>query len=98
MGKPTRIKIKGGDSTYIMESVAPNKNGEKVKYMGEVYVKEELPSEFVMFEGVAYKRTVSLAEFNKKFLAESANKQPVPKKIKLKGTDIVLEAVEGGVK
>ena len=93
MKSPVRIKIKGEDSTYIMESVAKNKKGSKVKYKDNVYVKEVLPSEYVMFEGVAYKRTMSLDEYNKKVLTESANKK-APKKIKLKGTNIVLDAID----
>lgn len=92
MTNPKRIRVKGEECNYIMESVAPSKSGKKVKYNGEVYVKEELPSEYVMFEGIAYKRGVSIDEYNRKVMTESANGK-VPSKIRLKGTNIVLEAI-----
>jgi len=92
MTKPTMIRVKGEECNYILESVAPNKTGEKVKYNDEVYVKEELPAEYVMFEGVAYKRGMRIDEYNRKVLTESANGK-FPSKIRLKGTNIVLEAI-----
>lgn len=94
MTNPKRIRVKGEECNYIMESVAPSKSGEKVKYNGEVYVKEELPPEYVILEGVAYKRGMRIDEFNKKVMTESANGK-TPNKIRLKGTNIVLESVKG---
>lgn len=95
MSAPKRIKPKGSEKSYILESAAPRSKGERVKYNGETYVEEELPSEYVMFEGVAYKRTMSVEEFNRKSMMESAGKpNSVPKKIKIKGTNTVLESVE----
>ena len=93
MPAPKRIRPKGSESTYILESVAPNKTGEKVKYQDHTYVKEELPSEYVMFEGVAFKRGMSLDEYNKKAMMESATGK-APKKIRIKGTNKILEAVD----
>jgi hypothetical protein len=95
MSIPKRIKPKGSEKSYILESAAPHLEGERVKYNGGTYVEEELPAEFVMFEGVAYKRTMSVEEFNKKSLLESAGKPvSVPKKIRVKGTQTVLEAID----
>lgn len=94
MTNPKRIRVKGEECNYIMESVAPSNSGEKVKYNGEVYVKEELPPEYVILEGVAYKRGMRIDEFNKKVMTESANGK-TPNKIRLKGTNIVLESVKG---
>lgn len=95
MTAPRKIRPKGSNSTYILESVAPNKTGERVTYKDNVYVKEELPAEYVMFEGVAFKRGMSLDEYNKKAMMESAGKPAkVPQKIKIKGTDTILEAVK----
>lgn len=96
MTKPLRIKPKGSESTYILESAMPSAKGERVKYDGETYVKEELPPEYVMMEGVAYKRGLSVAEYNRKAMLEGVAGVRVPKKIKIKGTDTVLESVEGG--
>lgn len=97
MSAPKRIKPKGSEKSYILESAAPRSKGERVKYNGETYVEEELPSEYVMFEGVAYKRTMSVEEFNRKSMMESAGKSnSVPKKIKIKGTNTVLESIDGG--
>jgi len=93
MNSPVKIRPKGSEATYILESVATNKNGQKVKFEGQTYIKEELPAEYVMFEGVAYKRTMSLADYNRKVLTE-AKETKAPKKIKIKGTDVVLEAKE----
>ena len=75
MPAPKRIRPKGSESTYILESVAPNKTGEKVKYQDHTYVKEELPSEYVMFEGVAFKRGMSLDEYNKKLFTDEEVKK-----------------------
>lgn len=95
MTTPLRIKPKGSESTYILESAMPSSKGERVKYGGETYVKEELPPEFVMLEGVAYKRGMSVADYNRKVMMEGVSGGKLPSKIKLKGTDIVLEATEG---
>lgn len=96
MAIPKRIRPKGSESTYILESVSPNKSGDKVTYMENTYVKEELPAEFVMFEGVAFKRGMRIEDFNKKSIMESANGKSAPKKIRIKGTNTVLEAVGSG--
>lgn len=94
MTKPLRIKPKGSESTYILESAMPSAKGERVKYDGETYVKEELPPEFVMLEGVAYKRGMSVADYNRKAMMEGASGVKPPSKIKIKGTDTVLESVD----
>lgn len=93
MSVPKRIRPKGSETTYILESVAPNKNGDKVTYKDQTYVKEELPSEYVMFEGVAFKRGISLDEYNRRAMLESASGK-APKKIRIKGTNKILEASE----
>lgn len=95
MPVPKRIRPKGSEVTYILESVAPNKTGEKVTYQDQTYVKEELPSEYVMFEGVAFKRGMSLDEYNRKAMMESASGK-TPKKIRIKGTNKILEAIDVG--
>lgn len=96
MSIPKKIKVEG--KIYISESVAPNKNGEKLLYKGEKYIaeSEDLPPELVMFEGVAYKRGPSVADYMKKIITESVGaSKPMPKKIRLKGTNLVFEAVGG---
>ena len=92
MKNPSKIKVNG--SIYLSESIAPNTNGEKRKYRGEVYVKETLPAEYVMLEGVVYRRGMRLSDHNRQVLSEASNGKNPPKKIKLKGSDIVLEAVD----
>lgn len=92
---PRRITPKGSNVSFILESAAPNKSGKRVKYMGEAYIEEEIPPEYIMFEGVALKRTIRLEEYNKKVLAESKNGGKIPNKIKIKGTSTVLSAVDG---
>jgi hypothetical protein len=93
MSVPKRIRPKGSESTYILESISPNMKGERVKFQDQTYVKEELPAEYVMFEGVAFKRGMRLDDYNKKAMMESASGK-APKKIRLRGTNIVLESID----
>lgn len=90
MSIPQKIKVKG--DIYLAESIAPNKTGEKLEYRGETYVKEEIPAEYVMFEGVAYKRGERIDEYTRKVITEATSKK-TPSKIKLKGSDKVFEMV-----
>lgn len=96
MSIPNKIKVEG--KIYISESIAPNKDGEKILYKGNKYVAEsveELPPEMVMFEGVAYKRGPSVNDYMKKILNESVGAgKPMPKKIRLKGTNMIFEMRE----
>lgn len=95
MSIPKKIKVEG--KIYISESVAPNKNGEKLLYKGEKYIaeSEELPPEMIMFEGVAYKRGPSVGDYMKKIMTESVGAgKPLPKKIRLKGTNMIFEMRE----
>ena len=96
MSIPNKIKVEG--KIYISESIAPNKDGDKLLYKGNKYVAEsaeELPPELVMFEGVAYKRGPSVNDYMKKVLSESVGEgKPMPKKIRLKGTNMIFEMRE----
>ena len=94
MSIPKKIRVEG--TTFILESVSPNKTGEKRIYRDNVYVAEasEAPESFI-FEGVAYQRTVPVAEYMRKIVMESAGKdKPLPKKIRLKGTNKIFEMRE----
>ena len=91
MTKPT--KIRSGGTVYLSEAIATDKTTKKVEYMGESYYAEKLPAEYVMLEGVAYKRLMSVADYNKKAVMEGSAPIKPAKKIRIKGTDTVLEAV-----
>ena len=96
MAIPKRIRVEG--ETFILESVSPNMTGMKRVYKDNVYVieSEEAPEMFV-FEGVAFKRTVSVAEYMRKIVMESAGKdKTLPKRIRLKGTNKIFEMREEG--
>jgi len=82
MSIPQKIKVKG--DIYLAESIAPNKTGERLEYRGGTYIKEELPAEYVMFEGVAYKRGERIDEYTRKVITESVGKK-VPAKISVGG-------------
>lgn len=95
MSNPKKIKVEG--KIYISESIAPNAKGEKLMYKGEKYIaeSEELPPEMIMFEGVAYKRGPSVGDYMKKVMTESIGAgKPLPKKIRLKGTNMIFEMRE----
>lgn len=95
---PKKIKVSG--KVYVSESIAPNKSGQKIKYKDSVYVAEasDLPAEYIMLEGVTWKRTVPVEQYMKKVMTESAAPgKALPNKIKIKGTDIVLEMVNVNV-
>lgn len=94
MTKPTKIRSDG--TVYLSEAIATDKTTEKVEYMGESYYAEKLPAEYVMLEGVAYKRLMSVADYNKKAVMEGSAPIKPAKKIRIKGTDTVLEAVNVG--
>lgn len=55
----------------------------KIVYEGRTYTlveqEESLPEEFIMFEGVTYRRKESVKEHLKKNLTESTNKAPSDK-------------------
>lgn len=92
MTKPTKIRSEG--TIYLSEAIATDKTTEKIEYMGESYYAEKLPAEYVMLEGVAYKRLMSVADYNKKAVMEGSAPIKPAKKIRIKGTDTVLEAID----
>jgi hypothetical protein len=55
----------------------------KIVYEGRTYIlankEESLPEEFIMFEGVTYRRKESVKDHMKKSLTEATNKAPSDK-------------------